>query len=309
MKQKQRNYHSYLLRLWCSGDENRAPWHIMLEKPHTGQRHSFAGFSDLFDFLSEVVTQQPVKTKEVKFMDHHMHHMPHDHGVHGMLLFGEETLYLSHLPMFMTMHDHQLILEVALAGGQEDAQAVYRADRRDTGERVYTLVPERFSLRQLGSEGADALRSFQATVHRGHFEKKGNKTILADVTVNVVNVVHFRKFDPNAEAFSELRYLLFGRGRELYLAHLIGKAPDFDQIAPVTFLSHGFSEETLRRGVCLAIPGRENRITHRLQGREKATAQVQVALETAAEIYLEEGELAEEVTFDPTAEEKAAGFP
>jgi hypothetical protein len=239
---------------------------------------------------------------------HELKHKPHDHGVHGMLLFGEEVLYLSHLPMFMTMHDHQVILEVTLAGGQEDAHAIYRADRRDTGERVYTLVPERFSLQRLGAEGADALRSFQGTIHRGHWEK-GGKAILTDVTVNVVNVIHFRKFDPHAKAVPELEYLLFGRGSELYMAHLISKAPDFDQIVPITSVSHRFSEETLRRGVRLAFPGRENEIKERLRGGEQAIAQVEVALETAVELYLEEGELAENATFEPTAEEKAAGFP
>jgi hypothetical protein len=154
-------------------------------------------------------------------MDHHTHHPPQDHGVHGMLLFGEEVLYLSHLPMFMTMHDHQVILAVTLSSGQEDAQAIYRADRRDSGARVYTLVPEPFSLQRLGAEGADALRSFQGTVHRGHFEKPGHKAILTDLVVNVVDVIHFRKFDPEAQALSELQYLLFGRGNELYMAHWI----------------------------------------------------------------------------------------
>jgi hypothetical protein len=250
--------------------------------------------------------------QEITLMDHHMHyepqHPPHDHGVHGMLLFGEDVLYLSHLPMFMTMHDHQVILEVTLTGDQEDAHTIYRADRRDTGERVYTLVPEPFSLQRLGAAGADALRSFQGTIHRGHFEKQGNKAILTDVTVTVVNVIHFRTFDPHATPLPELGYVLFGRGNELYLAHLISKAPDFDQIVRVASVSHGFSEETLRRGVRLAFAGRANRIVERLRGEEQAMAVVEVALETAAELYLEEGELAEEVTFEQTAEEKAAGF-
>jgi hypothetical protein len=47
----------------------------------------------------------------------HMPEVRHDHpdpnatfGTHGMLLFGEETLYLSHLPMFMSPHNFQVIL-------------------------------------------------------------------------------------------------------------------------------------------------------------------------------------------------------
>jgi hypothetical protein len=242
-------------------------------------------------------------------MNHHTHHQPHDHGIHGMLLFGEQTLYLSHFPMFMNIHDHQVIMEVTLAGGQGDPQAIYRADRRNSGERVYTLVPEPFSLQRLGVEGKDALRSFRGAIHCGHFEKPGNRRILEDVTVNVENMVHFRKFDPNAEDLSELQYLLFGRGEELYMAHLITKPPDFDQIVQVASTSHGFSEETLRRGVHLVFPDQANQVAVRLRGGMQALAQVEVAIETAVELYLEEGELAEQPTFDTTAEERAAGFP
>ena len=35
---------------------------------------------------------------------------------HGMLLFGNETVYASHLPMFHSPHDYQLILELDLEG-------------------------------------------------------------------------------------------------------------------------------------------------------------------------------------------------
>jgi len=245
-------------------------------------------------------------------MDHHSHHgsmdQPHDVGVHGMLFFGEVTLYLSHLPMFMSMHDHQVILEVSLTATGKDAHAIYRADRRDSGERVYTLVPERFSLQRLGAGGADALRTFQGTLHRGHFEKPGKEAILEDVRVSVINVIHFRKFDPNATMLPELQYLLFGHSGELYLAHWITRPPDFDQVLPVKSISPDFSDEELRHGIILTFPGRKNQITERLRAGEQAIAHEDVTLETGSELYLEEGELAEEVTFDTTPEEKAAGF-
>jgi hypothetical protein len=34
-------------------------------------------------------------------------------GVHGMLLFGEDVVYLSHLPMFMSPHNFQVLLITA----------------------------------------------------------------------------------------------------------------------------------------------------------------------------------------------------
>lgn len=245
-------------------------------------------------------------------MDHHTHHgsmeQPHDVGVHGMLFFGDEALYLSHLPMFMSMHDHQVILEVTLAGDSGDAQAIYRADRRDTGERLYTLVPEKFSLQRLGAEGADALPSFKGTVHRGHFERPGNKAILKNITVSVANIIHFRQFDPHAEALPELQYLLFGESNELFMAHIITRPPDFDQVLRVSSINPAFPDEVLRRGVILAFAGRENRISDRIRAGERAIAQGNLTLEAATELYLEEGELAEEPTFNTTPEERAAGF-
>jgi len=246
---------------------------------------------------------------EEKMTDHSMHHMekPQDHGVHGMLLFGEESLYLSHLPMFMPMHGYQVILEVTLDHDEGDAHDVYRADRRESGQRFYTFVPEEFSLQRLDAEGEHALRSFGGTVHRGHFEK-GGPSILRDVTANVVNVIHFRKFNPDADAPTDLQYLLFGRDDELYMAHLINKPPDFDQIVPVASISHRFSKEALRRGVRLSIPERDNRVQARLREGEPAAAHVEVTVETAAEVYLEEGELSTRATFDTTAEEEDAGF-
>ena len=34
---------------------------------------------------------------------------------HGMLLFGEQAAYLSHLPMFGSPHNYQAIFEVTLS--------------------------------------------------------------------------------------------------------------------------------------------------------------------------------------------------
>jgi hypothetical protein len=69
-------------------------------------------------------------------MDHSHEHEPgqgHQHtvGTHGMLLVGEKTIYLSHLPMFTDpTHSFQVILEVTLARDGEDPHAAYLSDRR-----------------------------------------------------------------------------------------------------------------------------------------------------------------------------------
>ncbi len=47
-------YHSYLLRLWCTETPARS-WRASLEDPHTGERVGFAGLEQLFTFLMEQV--------------------------------------------------------------------------------------------------------------------------------------------------------------------------------------------------------------------------------------------------------------
>ena len=40
-------------------------------------------------------------------------------GFHEFELFGNETLYLSHYPMFGSIHSYQVLLEVTVRGARE----------------------------------------------------------------------------------------------------------------------------------------------------------------------------------------------
>ncbi|MFW5941378.1 MAG: DUF2272 domain-containing protein [bacterium] len=48
---KNRDYKSYLLRLWRAAGKQWEPWQAMLEDPHTGERHGFASMEALFRHL------------------------------------------------------------------------------------------------------------------------------------------------------------------------------------------------------------------------------------------------------------------
>ena len=94
-------------------------------------------------------------------------------GLHGMLIVGEETIYVSHLPMWMQPHNFQVILEVTFAG-PDQPQARYVVDRKTTGTRLYTLNPrQQWDIRELAPAGPQRLPSrlsFRATIWRNHFE-------------------------------------------------------------------------------------------------------------------------------------------
>lgn len=150
-----------------------------------------------------------------------------DHpSVHGMLLFGNEKIYVSHLPMFHSPHDYQLLAELELPAS---AMAAYKkAQAQKPEESVYTLVPESFVLPEMVAKP----KAFSASLVQGHFERGGN-TIVGKVTVKLGKILHFRKFDPMAAKPAQATYLWFGNSQESFVAHFITTKPDFDHVAQV----------------------------------------------------------------------------
>lgn len=147
-----------------------------------------------------------------------------------MLVFGEETIYVSHLPMFMPKHRYQGIWEVTFG---EESDAVYRADSKkpESARLIFTLEPkEIFRLPDLTADR----NSFKADVYRGHFERPGRKRILENVTVTLRKQVHWHPFRNSHSRPELLTYLLFGSGGEHFLAHWITTSPNYDQIVSIT---------------------------------------------------------------------------
>ena len=222
-------------------------------------------------------------------------------SVHGMLLFGGKTVYLSHLPLFgtTTPHRYQVILEVALTKAGGDPHADYVQDRlRHPATKIYTFEPELFVLPDLNPK--NRLRSsFKGKIFRGHFERTG-VAINRDVTATVTRVIHFREFNPAAAALPQLEYFLFGKSQELFLAHLITRPPDFDQIVPVVKTDQPFTDEVLGQSVPITFPGTMNAPARRIKASSQAIGQikkadgspVQIKLQTKAELYFETGDLA-----------------
>lgn len=258
-------------------------------------------------------------------------------AVHNMLILGTKTPFFYHLPMFsFTGFDsprrYQVILEATLAQKGNDLQGVFAEERKMHQEtKIYTFNPEPFVLEDLAPKTKKPLRQLSGSIFRGHLEKGGTR-IFEDVTADV-RPVYFREFAPKARRSKSLEYVLFGAKSELFLAHLITKPPDFDQILPVT-ISRGdrfFAEpsnEELRGGLVISFPQISNTISRRLKpglrvgrtpeqdrvipsedGQTLVRAAWSLELLAAKEIYLEEGELLAPPQFATTAVEKAAGFP
>ena len=171
-------------------------------------------------------------------------------GTHGMLLVGVDPPYLSHLPMFMHPHNYQVILKVALEDGV--ARSLMDLHREAGSEALFTVAPEKFPITDLSPADAEQppLAHFRGDVVRGHFEH-GGETLAERSPITVEEVVHFQMLPLQPEVEPErgnLQYLMFGDAdRELYLAHRIAAAPDFDQVVVVEILGEHFTETEQRR--------------------------------------------------------------
>jgi hypothetical protein len=243
-------------------------------------------------------------------------------GVHNQMMVGEQTIYLSHLPMFMFNpkrheHNYQVILEVTLSA-PGNPQATYADDRRrHPDERMYTMSPEPFEMVELDPQHPTRTE-LTGGIFRGHLER-GGRSIIRAATANVVSTVYFHEFDPNAEPLGQLEYLLFGKAPDLFLAHVITRPPDFDQILGVTISGAALTADDLKRGIRIKIPGRANTPHARIKAQERIKGQAQLRgaqaepplelqLEAGSEFYFEEGELRLPMDMRQPPEEKAAGF-
>ena len=158
-------------------------------------------------------------------------------GYREFEMFGADSVYPSHYPMFGSIHAYQVLLEVKLTSSDgRDPRQLYLADKLAHPAHRYSLSPETSTgdpAYWVLPEVAQVGQSFRANIH---IEREAtNPTYIARaVTVDITRVIHFRLFHPDDKKPGAMTYLLFGSGTEAFLAHYIGMYPDFDQIRAVT---------------------------------------------------------------------------
>jgi hypothetical protein len=142
---------------------------------------------------------------------------------HGMLIFGTEKVYASHLPLFRTPHNYQIILELEL---DKTAKQKFISDQKLHPEfTTYTIDPEKFVL----PDKIESKGSFKANLYRGHFERGGTK-IADSIQIKIASVIYLKKFNEAETKPVQSTYLLFGNTKEQFAVHQITNKPDFEQI-------------------------------------------------------------------------------
>jgi len=218
-------------------------------------------------------------------MDHDAHagHPTSDPPLgHGMIVWGDDTIWFSHLGMFMAAHGYQVLLKVKLPDG---VMKRYREARQEhPGSPFYSLSPEPFVLTDLFPPAATTppLTTIVGTLFREQFELLGDDEIkdhlvARDVTVTVTKVILKRKLVPFEKRPPQLRYVLFGTPEELYLAHVITRPPDFDQILAVESVGRPLTDADLAKGLVIEIPKVKDSAATRLHESSKTSGEFRIA--------------------------------
>jgi hypothetical protein len=206
-------------------------------------------------------------------------------ATHGMLLFGTDEVYLSHLPMFHRPHDYQVILKVDLPA---TIQKSYLEDRRkNPKEKIYTFVPTSFVLPTL----KDKPFALEGSIYRGHFERGGTE-ILKNVKTGIPKILEFKKLDA-AATLSAPEYYLVGSPGKFFMIHSIVGRPNFDHVAEVTF--NGDPPEDKSKTGILKIEFVDEKADHAMEkaSSSRVTAPSGATHEVAdiRTLYLEKDEL------------------
>ena len=198
-------------------------------------------------------------------------------GFHEFEMFGDSSVYLSHYPMFGSIHAYQVLLEVKLSGDGNDPRQLYLSHKQKNPLTRYSLSPETPAGEMHYWVMPDTIKTGQEFRANIHWQKSEGhpQYISRNVTVEIVKVIYFRLFQPDDKKPDVLSYLLFGNASEAFLAHYIASYPDFDHIVAVTgdtgkLLQGGTGAATL-----VTIPGRENvKGVRLLKKDEKVVARV-----------------------------------
>src|SRR5262249_9443350 len=212
------------------------------------------------------------------------------------------AIYLSHYPMFGSIHAYQVIMEVNVKSPDgSNPKELYLSHKQKNPKARYSVSPETTDGKPhywVLPETIQAGNAFRANIHverkAGLERKAGPPAYLArNVTVEIKKVIHFRLFQPDDKKPQMLTYLLFGNEAETFMAHYIGSYPDFDQILSVRIDSPNPPFNANEPVTIVTIPSRDNEQSLRLKAKDKSVVgrindkEVEVKIDGDTEIHSE----------------------
>ena len=242
-------------------------------------------------------------------------------GSHGQLVFGEDEVYLHHLPFLIDdpnrhPHNFQVLMRVSFV--DEADEQVYLERRKLLPDALFTALPDAYNqdwLKETFENGVAGEELGEVLLFDDHFENSPPPQPFLSAEMVIDEVLKFSELLPSGPTADELRYMIVESEQEAFLLHDLSSPPDFDQVLNVTLTSENTSpaEVSFDRGM-LRLIGADNAEDGRLgvgdalscsahDGTRRLPFDVAVAIER--EIYCEAGELSD-VAGGPSFEGKRA---
>lgn len=186
------------------------------------------------------------------------------HGLqhyHGFVTGGRspDRLYMSHTPVLAdARHNYQVILQ----GRFEDpTQGQIYAELRapdSYGHGVVQIFHDHMSMPDIGNGTVKLLPDASVRYYPG-----GQPTDIpgleSGVRIALDKVIHFHQFDTEADYPSDLTYLVYGDQEDVFIDHLINRAPSFHSVAKLASAPVGWDASD--GATEFTVPGRRMRDT------------------------------------------------
>ena len=148
---------------------------------------------------------------------HHQHHNLMSY--HGMVVFSdkEQNLYASHLPLYVTPHNYQIIYKIETPKDSEVKKLLSAS--------IVTLLPAKFDLTKLVNKEKF---SITGKIFKGHFERGGLESLETEITFREAVLVE--KVNSNFSQANTSFYIQPISQKQALWVHKIQSSPSFDAI-------------------------------------------------------------------------------
>ncbi len=209
-------------------------------------------------------------------------------GTHGLALFGgSDALYASHLPMFHAPHDVQMIIRFHVSDTATD-RAIRNA--LNSTPELWTIDPEEFDLDRLAPGHPDPLKSFNARIVQGHFERGGKERFTMQ-TLIIDEVLFFHHLSGETRQHSEGRYLVIGKTKPRFLVKKIDRRPDFDLIVLLNSSRDSMHDGWDHMPTEILLPSENLLAPSQHAWRRALTKQLGKKVDVGSVLYFETGDL------------------
>lgn len=155
-------------------------------------------------------------------------HKSHSYvGFHGMaLILANDTVLASHMPLYATPHDYQIVYEVTTS--DTHLKIIKDALRKAANEQSQiTILPSNFDLKLLINKKTPTLNT---TVFNGHFERGG--TALFSTKLTFKNPLYIKKLAITQPVKAEFDLIKVSAGQGVVI-HKIQSKPSYDSLSLV----------------------------------------------------------------------------